>query len=230
MKQFKLLTLVALAVFGFISCSKEEAPKQQEAPKQHAVKSKKIENLHAPQKGGHGGAPATGKFIKFDFSTGLETNSNRDWDIAFRGSTIIVNGGVKSGATEEPERSGNAAVYIAKKAFAAVKEVNTSSLKQDKASTLAIPTGSGNGWYNYDMKTHSITPIAGRTLVFRTRDGKYAKMEILSYYKDMKPESDEIGEVIQYGVLFGINIALVLKEKEKWKHLLWIRPMGKNIS
>ena len=38
-------------------------------------------------------------------------------------------------------------------------------------------------------------------------------------------ESDEIGELLQTGVLFAINIALVLREKEKWKHLLWIKPI-----
>jgi len=38
-------------------------------------------------------------------------------------------------------------------------------------------------------------------------------------------ESNEIKELIQTGILFTINIALVLKEKEKWKHLLWIKPI-----
>jgi uncharacterized membrane protein YphA (DoxX/SURF4 family) len=38
-------------------------------------------------------------------------------------------------------------------------------------------------------------------------------------------EADEVGELIQTGGLFLINIALVLKEKEKWKHLLWIKPI-----
>ena len=38
-------------------------------------------------------------------------------------------------------------------------------------------------------------------------------------------EPDEISELIQTGALFGINIVLVLKEREKWKHLLWIKPI-----
>lgn len=38
-------------------------------------------------------------------------------------------------------------------------------------------------------------------------------------------ETDEVGELVQTGLLFAINIALVLKEREKWKHLLWIRPV-----
>lgn len=38
-------------------------------------------------------------------------------------------------------------------------------------------------------------------------------------------EADEVGELVQTGLLFAINITLVLKEREKWKHLLWIQPM-----
>ncbi|PHS67960.1 MAG: DoxX protein [Flavobacterium sp.] len=38
-------------------------------------------------------------------------------------------------------------------------------------------------------------------------------------------EADEVGELIQTGALFFINTALVLREKEKWKHLLWIKPI-----
>ncbi len=38
-------------------------------------------------------------------------------------------------------------------------------------------------------------------------------------------EPDEVGELIQTAALFIINILLVLKEREKWKHLLWIKPL-----
>lgn len=38
-------------------------------------------------------------------------------------------------------------------------------------------------------------------------------------------EADEIGELIQTGFLFLVNIALVLKEKQQWQHLLWIKPL-----
>ncbi len=37
-------------------------------------------------------------------------------------------------------------------------------------------------------------------------------------------EADEMGELLQTGGLFVINILLVLKERNKWKHLLWIKP------
>ncbi|RDY59260.1 DoxX family membrane protein [Flagellimonas nanhaiensis] len=37
-------------------------------------------------------------------------------------------------------------------------------------------------------------------------------------------ESDELGELLQTFGLFIINIVLILKEKSKWQHLLWINP------
>ncbi|MNG27898.1 hypothetical protein D3C84_1130750 [compost metagenome] len=33
------------------------------------------------------------------------------------------------------------------------------------------------------MNSHIISPIAGKVFVIKTHDGKYAKFEILSYYK-----------------------------------------------
>lgn len=38
-------------------------------------------------------------------------------------------------------------------------------------------------------------------------------------------ESDELGELVETGALFAVNVALVLKERQKWKTLLWIRPI-----
>ncbi|TAI48129.1 DoxX family membrane protein [Flagellimonas allohymeniacidonis] len=38
-------------------------------------------------------------------------------------------------------------------------------------------------------------------------------------------ESDEISELLQTCALFGVNIALILKESSQWKHLLWIKPI-----
>ena len=73
-------------------------------------------------------------------------------------------------------------------AYGSINSVDETLLTQDSETAYAIPTGSDNGWYNYDPQTYLITPIAGRTLVFKTHNGRYAKMEIQSYYKDA-PES-----------------------------------------
>ena len=71
------------------------------------------------------------------------------------------------------------------------KSVDLSKLEQDNISGPAIVDDlgiSGNGWASYDMSTHIISPIAGRILVFRTHDNKYAKMEIVYYYDSSNPD------------------------------------------
>lgn len=42
------------------------------------------------------------------------------------------------------------------------------------------------GWYKYDYAGDLITPIPGKVLFIRTANGKYAKLEILNYYKGGK--------------------------------------------
>ncbi|MEY4541760.1 MAG: hypothetical protein RLZZ306_3517, partial [Bacteroidota bacterium] len=75
--------------------------------------------------------------------------------------------------------------------FDEIKEISASStFVQDTKTLLAIPTGSGKGWYNYDGATNIISPIAGKILLIKTGDGKYAKMEILSYYKGAPTKPD----------------------------------------
>ncbi len=130
-----------------------------------------------------------GKFEKFSFSEG-DTVIHDNWDVAFSGTTIIVNGG-DSYSVNQPERTGNAAVYIATGVMTDIRTVDLSKLEQDNISGPAIVDDlgiSGNGWASYDMSTHIISPIAGRILVFRTHDNKYAKMEIVYYYDSPNPD------------------------------------------
>ncbi|XLS28866.1 HmuY family protein [Flavobacteriaceae bacterium M23B6Z8] len=185
MKIFKTLLLAGLTAIITGACSSDD-----EGPRLEAVESQQISNLHAPQQGGQG-EPISGAFTKFDFSTGQITTSETEWDIAFRGTTIIVNGGTSLGTTDEPDRNGNAAAYIASGTFASVTEVDDALFKQDSGTGYAIPSGSGNGWYLYNPQAFLITPIAGKILVFRTRDNRFAKVEILSYYENA-PENPDV--------------------------------------
>ncbi len=184
MKNLKLLTLLVLFI-GFTSCSDDS----DDGPVLLDVETETFANLFAPQEGGIDPAtgqplPVSGEFTKFDFASGQTTTSTTEWDIAFRGTTIIINGGSSFGATDEPERTGNAAVYIQDGTFESVSTVDTPNLQQDSEEGYAIVTGSGNGWYTYNPANNSISPTPGKVIVIRTRDGKYAKIEILSYYKD----------------------------------------------
>ena len=80
-----------------------------------------------------------------------------------------------------------------------VINVDSSLFVQDSETATSISTGSGEGWYIYaGPPTHLITPITGKILVFRTHDGKYAKVDILSYYKDAPNAPDAFTDEDRY--------------------------------
>jgi len=180
MKNFKTIKLFILAVvtITFISCDSND-----DIDELAPIESKLVTNFAAPQEGGRG-APESGEFAKFNFATGERATDDTEWDIAFRGTSIIINGGVSSGSIDEPERTSEASVYMASGTLSTMKEMDTESLEQDHEEGFAIKTGSGNGWYTYDSSTHIISPIAGKVIAMKTHDGNYALVEIVSYYKD----------------------------------------------
>ncbi|KPM32332.1 Hypothetical protein I595_1984 [Croceitalea dokdonensis DOKDO 023] len=178
-KLFGLLSVL----FTFIACSDNE-----DEPELEAVESSIASNIPAPQVGGFGQGEISGEFTKFSFATGAVTDSDTEWDIAFRGLIIIVNGGEPTGTNDEPDRNGNGGATIVNETFESITSSAGLSFAQDAPNTYAIPTGSDNGWYNYNRGLNLVTPIPGRILVVRTHDGKFAKMEILSYYKDAPTE------------------------------------------
>ena len=165
---------IFLIAFLFVACSNDE----ETLP----VIAAKYSNLHAPQNGGQG-QPISGPFTKFSFESGEVTEGN-DWDIAFRGTTILVNGGTEVGLGDEPARNGQASAASVDGVFSSVISADGLSFSQDSASGTAIATGSGNGWYLYNPQIMVISPIPGKVFVFETNNGHYAKVEFLSYYKD----------------------------------------------
>jgi hypothetical protein len=104
-------------------------------------------------------------------------SASTQWDLAFAGSKILTNGGTSG------KGLGGAFIYTG--LFNDVKTIsNDSVFKTDNApGSFAVTFGSGKGWYVYDQLTSLITPLAGRVLVIRTASGKYAKVEIINYYK-----------------------------------------------
>jgi hypothetical protein len=147
-----------------------------------------FENLHAPQAGGQG-QPASGEFVKFNFSTGEITESETEWDIAFRATTIIINGGTGTGLTDAPERNGNGGAYIHDEIFENISDVNVNDFAKDDNDELAIPKSAFDpsiGWYTYNSTTHIISPTINKNLIIKTHDGKYAKVKIINYYKDLQ--------------------------------------------
>ncbi len=48
-------------------------------------------------------------------------------------------------------------------------------------------------------------------------------LNIFLFHLFLEPE--EVGELVQWVLFLIINIVLVLHERSKWKHLLWIKPI-----
>ncbi|WP_111308946.1 HmuY family protein [Confluentibacter sediminis] len=189
MRTIKFFTLAVLFI-SILSCSDDN----DDAPFL-VIESETISNLHAPQSGGQGsGEDISGAFTKFSFSTGQATTSETEWDIAFRGTSIILNGGTSLGTTDEPDRTGEASGYIADSTLGGITKVNTALLKEDSDKGYVI-----TGWYTYSgPPKHVITPTPGKVLVIKTHDGKYAKVEILSYYKDAPENPDGLTDESRY--------------------------------
>jgi len=99
------------------------------------------------------------------------------WDVAFSSTKILINGGTSGPGI------GGAFVYVG--LFDALKTIpsdSTFAIDNSNAAKFAIPQTSA-GWYIYNGLTNIVTPAAGRVLVIRTATGKFAKIEILNYYK-----------------------------------------------
>ena len=175
MKTIKLV-VVALLFLGLNSCNSDDNSGEQNS--QLAIK--KVENLYAP---GDVRDYQTGEIVQlgtrkyFSFSQGTTVDETAAWDIAFKGTEIITNSGVHGNS--------QAAAVVVSDTFAAVTQApDDSDFNVDTDILNAIASGSDNGWYHYNPINHMITPVAGRVIIVRTNDGKYAKLEMLSYYKD----------------------------------------------
>ena len=178
MKARSIIGSVLAAVIIFQSCTKDEVSEPQVTLIQKIVKDVPADTILGVSQIGQ--PYGSGKFTFYSFeSNSVVPNSDSNstkWDIGVRGSTIITNGG-----TSGPG-NGGAFVYVG--TFDDLTAVPAdSTFKVDAAPNFAITAGSNKGWYLYTPQTNLLTPLPGRVLVFRTATGKYAKVEILNYYK-----------------------------------------------
>lgn len=92
-------------------------------------------------------------------------SSSTSWDIGFRGTTLIANG--------RGSGPGDGGLQLLDGLFEEINRAPSDGYEVENSS-----------WFSYDMSTHIIRPTPGRVLVVRTADGRYAKIRIISYYKD----------------------------------------------
>lgn len=97
----------------------------------------------------------------FSLQTGSTVaDSTQQWDLAFRTTTLSVNGEAQL--------------------LTGVNFDDLPEAPEDGYSAGAVPS-----WYDYNLDgNHTVTPKVGGVIVMRTADGNYAKIQILSYYED----------------------------------------------
>ena len=174
----KKITLVTIVSVSMIACTKNESSVV--AP----LTANVVKDLAADTVLGiaSNGMPySAGKYTFYS----LENNAivpNTDsattkWDVAFVSTKILINGGTSG--------TGMGGAFVYTGLFDDLKTIPADFVfKTDNApASYAITYGSGKGWYTYDQATSLVTPLAGRVLVIRTASGKYAKIEIINYYK-----------------------------------------------
>ncbi len=182
---FRLIRPLALALVltlvltgGVLGCAPRSVPTADLEP---AVQ--RVEDLDATGEGDH--------FTFFSLRTGepvpAADSASAAWDLALRSTTILVNGGAVG-----PGEGG--ALVLQDTTFEAVTAVPAGAAFAVDRGTVrgetAIPTGAGNGWYDYDFVSGVVSPRPA-VLVVRTADGRYAKVAIESYYRGA-PDADAL--------------------------------------
>lgn len=162
----------SLVLFAAGSCEKNSVTEP--PPAESSLPVHRLNDLPAD-------TASIGAFTYFslrDSSIVARSDSNTTkWDLAFASTRIRTSSG-----TSGPGMGG--AIVLTSTDFDTLSEAPASGYAYDTTATqTAIRTGSDNGWYHYDFGTNIVTPIPGRVLVIRTADGKYAKIQIISYYK-----------------------------------------------
>ena len=170
-KSYSLPLLAAALTLLFTACDDSSTgPNGGEETSQ--IETHTVKNISTGQRG----APQIA-YYSLRGNALVEDSASTEWDVAFSRTTIYTN--------SQASGPGNGGAIVLDKSFDATTIAPSKGYKVDTDSGLAIPAGSDNGWYNYNSSTHLITPIEGKTIVIRTADGEYyAKLNILSYYKD----------------------------------------------
>lgn len=196
-KTIKTFALLMLTAGVLSSCKKDKEPNVDEPT--HYYKLERVENF-AP-------AVADATSFYFNFETKKEVAATQvkstDWDLAFGGSMVCALSG-NNGTDEANYGVGSSAkggVLVLEKSFDQVTDVPVDADFQtgknliglDKTGAFATTTG----WLLYDhygtirgegkddKKSVAYAMSENRTVVVRTANGDYAKIKMISCYKDL---------------------------------------------
>lgn len=164
------ITVCAGLILSTASCSKKDTPEPNNTTQTPSgIEVKTITSLEATEK------------IYLNLTTGQEIAAaaitNTNWDISFyakdRNIVVAVNSG--------DEGNGNAGAQLVATGFEDLKEAPESGYLTGKEAT-----GDFLKWSNYtgsNEPKHAVLPKPGMTIVIKTADGKYSKLQMISLYK-----------------------------------------------
>lgn len=113
------------------------------------------------------------RYFAFHLGSAIDHPGPREWDLAFRRYEIIANGG------REFTGAGGLA-DLGEVAFAEVTTVPQNGYQTTEGG--ADPRNPAiTRWYSYGYFSHVLSPKR-RVWAVRTADGRYAKLELVSYY------------------------------------------------
>ncbi|MBB6107947.1 HmuY protein [Mucilaginibacter lappiensis] len=179
---FKTLLIAVTSTLLISSCTKDQVK-----PQLQDGKSTVVNDLP----GDVGKTISTGfKTFYFSFSTNAKIDSGQkktsQWDIAFAkeyNSYVSINSGTND-ASYGFGGTGKGKMVAVNKAYDQVTQAPADDeFAINGITATGWDSGSGNGWYFYDLKTHLAVPVKNRTYVLVTADGKFAKLEMVSMYK-----------------------------------------------
>lgn len=162
MSNYLTYLMINTLLLAFVACDDEDPE-----PGNTVLEVKTVEDLMAD-----------GQYAYYDLEEGTVVSStdsaSTKWDLAFRNLTILINGG-----TSGP---GQGAAQVVEGIFEELEEAPADGYHTDSEAGSAI-----QGWYTYTSDTatpfHAVLTEPGKVIMLKTADGKYAKVEILSYYK-----------------------------------------------
>jgi len=124
-------------------------------------------------------ASSEDNWVYFDFSRGevvdIHDKSSIEWDLAFRRSKVISNGG----ATNKFGKAG--LINLGSLDFDQVAEVPLENYVQDKATRTETENPILLKWYKYNYLTHKLS-AKPNTYAVRTANSKFVKVKFLDFY------------------------------------------------
>jgi len=180
-KTLTSITFLFLFTIGLISCSKSSNSSTITVYPLSATVSDLMADTILGIDPGSGMPYGAGKYTFYSLENNAPVpnsdSATNKWDLAFRSTTILTNGGTSGPGL------GGAFIYNGLFNDLVTIPADSTFASDNAPGAYSIKKGSGNGWYTYDGQANIITPLAGKVLVIKTATGKYAKVEIISYYK-----------------------------------------------